>query len=178
MIKKISFGIGLVLALILIYVGLKPSDYFIKREIVISKKADAIFPYLSNMRKADEWMPWKESDPQVKNTYLGPEEGIGAISSWESPGQMGVGQAEVIAMVSNEKVTTKITYTKPMTMEQIAEFIVTQDGESSRVAWTVSGKNNFISKLICTLSFTNIDKYVGGEFEKGLKKLKTIVEGN
>ena len=28
------------------------------------------------------WMPWSESDPNVKTTYSGPEEGVGSTSSW------------------------------------------------------------------------------------------------
>lgn len=47
-------------------------------------------------------------------TYSGPEEGVGAVSSWESPGQMGTGRAEVVESNLNQNVKTKITFTKPM----------------------------------------------------------------
>ena len=36
------------------------------------------------------------------------------------------------------------------------------------------GKKNFVSKAFCM--FLNMDKMIGGEFEKGLASLKTIVE--
>lgn len=178
MIKKILIGIGVLFGMVIIYAAVKPADYFIKREIVINKKVEAIFPHLSSMKKADEWMPWKEADPQVKNTYSGPEEGVGAVSSWESPGQMGTGSAEVVEISPNQKVTTKISYTKPMEMNQIAEFILTPQGDSTKMEWNVKGHNKFLFRLMGIVMCMDVDKYVGGEFEKGLNKLKTIVERN
>jgi hypothetical protein len=38
----------------------------------------------------------------------------------------------------------------------------------------MEGKNNFIAKAICL--FMNMDKMVGGQFEKGLASMKSIVE--
>ena len=69
-------------------------------------------------------MPWPEIDPKMVTTVSGPEEGVGAKSSWVSEGQMGVGP--------------------------------------------------FISRLMCM--FMNMDKMIGGSFEKGLSKLKGKVE--
>lgn len=178
MVKKILLGVVLLLGLVLIYAGVKPGDYFIKREIVLNRKADAIYPYLVSMKKADEWMPWKESDPQVKNTYSGPEEGVGATSSWESTGQMGTGKAEVIDAVLNEKVTTKISYTKPMEMNQISEFVLTPQGDSTKMEWNVKGHNNYLFRLIALVMCMDADKYVGSKFEKGLNNLKALVEKN
>ncbi len=121
-------------------------------------------------------MPWKETDPKVQMTYSGPEEGVGSISSWESPGQMGTGKAEVVGVVANQSVKTKITYTKPMQMSQDSEFVLTPVGETTQMTWKVSGKQPFIGRLMCTLTFMNMDQYVGGMFEKGLNKLKTLAE--
>jgi hypothetical protein len=39
----------------------------------------------------------------------------------------------------------------------------------------MSGKNNFIGKLFCLVM--NMDKTVGGDFEKGLANLNTLVSG-
>jgi Calcineurin-like phosphoesterase len=42
------------------------------------------------------------------------------------------------------------------------------------VTWSMAGKNNFISRTVCM--FMDMDRMVGGEFEKGLNQLKSIVE--
>lgn len=176
MIKKMVAIVGVIMSIFILVAAFKPEDYVIKREIVINAKPEVIFPYLVSARNADTWMPWRETDPQVQTTYAGPEEGVGSISKWESPGQMGTGMAEVVGVNPNQLVKTKIAYTKPMEMSQDSEFELAPLGESTRMTWKVSGKQPFIPRLICVLMFMNMDKYVGGMFEKGLKNLKTIVE--
>ena len=45
---------------------------------------------------------------------------------------------------------------------------------SSVVTWTMAGKKDYVSKAVCM--FMNMDKMIGGDFEKGLASIKTIVE--
>lgn len=174
--KKLFAGLAALVVLFLIYVALIPAHYVITRSVVIQAKPEAVFPYLISMKKADEWMPWKDSDPEMKSTYKGTDSGIGAISSWESTGRMGVGQAEVVEVLENQKVKTKITYTKPMQFTQDSEFLLSNSSEGVVMTWNASGESPYINRLICALGIMNMDKYVGGEFEKGLKKLKALVE--
>lgn len=176
MAKKIAALLGTILSIFVLVTALKSEDYLIKREILIKGMPENIFPNLANTRMADKWMPWRETDPEVKMTYEGPEEGVGSISKWESSGQMGTGMAEVIAVSVNQSVKTKITYTKPMEMSQESDFELIPEGENTRMIWKVSGKQPFIPRLICTMTFMNMDKYVGGMFEKGLNNLKAIIE--
>jgi Polyketide cyclase / dehydrase and lipid transport len=176
MIKKILLTFGLLLGIAVIYAAVKSDDYLIKRDIAINAKPEAIFLYLSNMKNADTWMPWDEIDSQIKTTYSGPDDGIGSISSWDSPGQMGTGQAEVTSATVNQSVKIKITYTKPMQMIQDSEFILTPEGENTKMTWSVTGKNSFIMRFMCTLMFRDMDTFVGSMFERGLQKLKAKVE--
>jgi hypothetical protein len=176
MTKKILITLGLLLAAAVIYAALKPEDYLIKRDITINAKPEAIYTYLSNMKNADTWMPWSEIDSQIKTTYSGPADGVGSISSWDSPGQMGTGQAEVITANINQSVKVKITYTKPMQMSQDSEFLLTPDGENTKMTWSVTGKNSFVMRFMCTLMFRDMDTFVGAMFERGLIKLKAMAE--
>lgn len=173
-IKKIAIGMASLIGLFLIYVGFQPSDYVVSREITISASADKIFPHLNNQKLAEKWGPWLEVDPKAKMNYSGPDEGVGAKAAWDSDGQLGTGSATIVESVANEKVGIQLEYSKPMTMVQYAEYLVKPAGEQTVVTWKVSGKNNFISRIMCT--FFNMDKMVGGMFEKGLSNLKRIVE--
>jgi len=56
-----------------------------------------------------------------------------------------------------------------------AEFTFKPEGNQTIVTWTMTGKNNFIGKAMCLVM--NMDRMVGGEFEKGLADMKRIVEG-
>ena len=174
MLKKITASLALAIVVLLIYVALKPGQMLVAREILMRASAETIFPYMNNSKKANDWMPWQDSDPDVKIFYSGPEEGIGSKSSWDSKGKMGTGEALVIESVFNQMVKTQLTYTKPFQMAQIAELSLTSEGGGTKVRWSVSGHNGFFFRLIGV--FINCDKMIGGEFEKGLLKLKSKVE--
>ena len=42
------------------------------------------------------------------------------------------------------------------------------------MTWSMSGDKNFMAKAIHL--FMNMDKMIGGQFEKGLAEMKSIVE--
>src|SRR5262249_6437308 len=106
----------------------------------------------------------------------GPDEGVGSATSWDSSGQLGTGSATIVESVPNQKVGIRLEYTKPMNMVQDSEYLVKTDGQASVVTWKVTGKNNFVGRLMC--AFMDMDKMVGGMFELGLSNLKKLVESN
>jgi hypothetical protein len=174
MFKKIALGIGAALALFLGYVAVKSPDYVISREIQINATADKIFPYVNNPKLMNEWNPWSELDPQAKMSYTGPAEGVGSRTNWEGGKQLGTGSATVVESVANQVVRTRIEYVEPFKMAQDSELLMKPATGGTTVVWTVRGKNSFMGRLMCT--FMNMDKMVGGTFEKGLTSLKNKVE--
>jgi len=63
---------------------------------------------------------------------------------------------------------------KPFAAINTAEFTFEPQGNQTAVTWSMAGKNDFIAKAICL--FMNMDKMVGGQFEKGLVNMKSVVE--
>ncbi len=176
MLKKIGLAIGGVLLAVLIFAAVKSPEYRVSRSVLIEAPADAIYPYLINQKKAEQWGSWMEIDPDSRMTYLGPDEGVGSRASWTGGKKMGTGSATIVSAVPNQKVNLKLEYTEPMNMEQDCEYLITPEGKASRVSWTVSGKNGYVGRLMCL--FTDMDAMVGSMFEKGLSKLKHLVEKN
>ena len=156
------------------YVAFKPANQTIARSIDIKASPEAIFPWINHSKNMNDWMPWQDSDPNVKMQYSGPNEGVGSKSSWESTGKMGVGQAVIIESIPNQVVKTQLTYTKPMVMSQLAEVSLTAIQDGTKVTWSVDGHNGFFFRLMGVIM--NVEKMVGDEFQKGLTKLKNIVE--
>ena len=76
----------------------------------------------------------------------------------------------------NELIRFNLEFIKPMAGTSTAEFSFKPEGNQTSVTWSMSGKNNFIAKAMCL--FMNMDKMVGGEFEKGLSSLKSIAEAS
>lgn len=173
---KIISAVLLVLVIFLTYIAIQPSSYLVTREIVIDAPADQIFKWLNNSKKMEEWMPWSEIDRKMVMSYSGPDEGPGSVTSWKSEGQMGVGTSTIIESISNEKVISRLEYVKPFESNQFAEVSVSQFGKKTTVKWSVKGENNFLARIFCT--FMNMDKMVGGMFDKGLNNLKLKIEKN
>lgn len=174
MLKKILLGIALVIAGFLIYVSTLPSQMHVVREIIVNASPAVIFPHINNSKMADDWMPWKDSDPGVVITYSGPEAGVGSKSNWNSSGQMGTGEALVVESIPNQTVKTQLTYTKPFQMSQLAEITLSPAAGGTKISWSVSGTSGYFFKLMGV--FMDCDKMIDGEFEKGLAKLKARVE--
>lgn len=173
MLKKILLGLVLVMLLFAAFVVTRPGHYHMVRELKMNAPADKIFPYLNSSKLMDSWGPWREVDPSMQMTLSGPAEGVGAVSSWNSKGQMGTGKATIVESVPNDHVTTKIEYTQPA-MTQMSTMSIRSEGEGSIVSWSVDGEKNFIFKAMCV--FRSMDKMVGPMFEKGLSNLKAKVE--
>jgi len=47
-------------------------------------------------------------------------------------------------------------------------------GNHTAVTWSLTGENDFMAKAVGL--FMNMDRMVGGEFEKGLAHMKSVVE--
>ncbi len=174
MLQKFIVGLFSVIGLLSAYAAFQPSEFKISRELVINASPSELFPWINDTSKSNQWMPWSEIDPQVKFTTQGPVEGVGAMSTWESPGQMGTGQAVVVESVLNQSVKTKLNYTKPMEMEQLAEIVLTEVDGGTKVTWNVTGNNNFFGRFMCI--FFNMDEMVGSNFLKGLNKLQSLTQ--
>lgn len=175
MIKKFFLALAAVVVFLLGAAAIKSPDYKVERSTVINAPADKIFPYLHNQKTAEKWGSWMEMDPDSKMTYSGPDEGVGAKGSWTGGKKMGTGSATIVNVVPNERVDLKLEYTEPMNMVQDSSYVITPEATGSKVTWSVSGRNNFIGRLMCL--FVDIDKMVGPMFEKGLANLKGLVEG-
>lgn len=174
MIKKIGIAIIGIIAILLGYAATQPAEYVISRSVTVEAPAKKIFPYLNSPKLAEQWAPWSKVDPNAKVIYSGPHHGVGARSSWDGGKQLGTGSATVVESVDNKLVGVKLEYLKPMKMEQYSEYLMESNGSATTVTWRVTGKNNFIGRVMCL--FMNMDKMVGGMFEQGLSSLKTLVE--
>ena len=68
----------------------------------------------------------------------------------------------------------RLDFLKPFKGTNIADFTFKPEGDQTVVTWSMSGKNNFVTKAVGL--FINCDKMCGDQFEKGLASLKTIAE--
>jgi len=174
MLNIILFLIPLIIIVLLVLTSRQPADFKITRSGSISAPASAIFPHVNNLHKWEAWSPWAKLDPNAKNSFEGPSEGVGAKMSWAGNNKVGVGSMTIMESRPDEFVQFKLEFQKPMQASNIAEFIFKPEGDQTAVTWTMSGTNNFMGKVMNLVM--NCDKMVGGQFEKGLADLRAVVE--
>lgn len=167
-------AVACLIALFLLLVALKSGDFRIARSATIAAPPSVVFPHVVDFRKWRAWSPWEDLDPNLERTYDGAQGGVGGVYSWTGNNQVGAGRMEIVESRPGELIRIKLEFLKPFKAVNATEFAFTPQGEGTRVEWSNSGTNNFICKLFSTLM--NMDKIVGGQFEKGLAQLKTLVE--
>jgi hypothetical protein len=174
MLKLLLIALPVVIVILLIVVALQPSTYSVTRSLTINAPPDAVFPHVNELKKWEAWNPWGKIDPNMKLTYDGPPSGVGASYTWAGNSEVGEGKATIIASQLNESIRFKMEFFKPMAGVSETRFTFQPQGNQTEVTWAMTGKNNFIAKAFCL--FMNMDKMIGGQFEKGLRDLKTIAE--
>lgn len=153
-----------------------PKNYHVHRNITINKPKSQVFEYLKHIKNQDYWSPWKERDPNMHQEFEGEDGTVGFISKWDSEHkQVGSGEQEIVEILENDTINTKLRFFKPWKSESDA-FIKVEDAQDggTKVTWGFSGVNKPPMNIF--MLFFNMDKAVGKDFEQGLAKLKSIQE--
>jgi hypothetical protein len=155
-------------------VAMQPSEFRIVRSATIAAPASAVFAQVNDFHHWEAWSPWAKLDPALKQTYEGPAAGTGAIYTWAGNNKVGEGTMTLTESRPTDLIRIKLEFRRPFKATNTAEFTFKPDGNQTGVAWSMSGRNNFMAKAFCL--FMNMDKMVGGDFEKGLAQMKSVVE--
>jgi uncharacterized protein YndB with AHSA1/START domain len=174
MLKKTLIVIAVILVVFLIIVATRPADFRIARSVTIAAPPPVVFAQVNDFRKWEPWNPWGKIDPAMKQTYEGPSAGKGASYSWVGNKDVGEGRMTITESRPTDLVVINLEFIKPFAAVNTTEFTFKPEGNQTTVTWTMTGQNNFMAKAMCM--FMNMDKMVGGQFEKGLAAMKSIAE--
>jgi uncharacterized protein YndB with AHSA1/START domain len=174
MLKKILIAVAIIIIVFLIIVALQPSDFRVTRSATVTAPPAAVFDQVNDFHKWEAWNPWGEIDPAMKQSHEGAPAGTGAIYKWTGNHEVGEGSMTITESRPNDLIRIKLEFLKPFASTADTEFTFKPQGNQTTVTWSMSGKNNFMSKAMCL--FMNMDKMIGGQFEKGLADMKSIVE--
>ena len=174
MIKKIAIALVLIVIVFAIVVATRPADFRITRTTSIAAPPAAVFAQVNDFHKWDAWSPWAKLDPAMKQTHEGAPAGTGAIYSWVGNSDVGEGRMTITESRPNEMIGIKLEFLKPFAAVNTTEFSFKPEGNQTVVTWSMTGTNNFMAKAFGL--FMNMDKMVGGDFEKGLAQMKSVTE--
>ena len=175
MFKKILIGLAVLIIVFLGIVAMQPSDFKVTRSGKITAPADVVFAQVNDFHKWDAWSPWAKMDPAAKATFSGSPSGTGAIHAWAGNDKVGEGKMTILESHPSDLIRIKLDFVKPFESTCTTEFTFKPEGDQTTVTWTMTGKNTFAAKAFCL--FRNMDKMVGGDFEKGLAQMKAVAEG-
>ena len=148
-------------------------SYELERSIVIAAPPAAIHALVGDLRRWDDWTPWKDHDDSVMVTLGAQSTGVGASQTWTSKD----GDGELTFTKWDPK--TGIEYdmaffadgdrlpSKGVVMYEAAEG-------GTRVTWSMHGSMDMA--IVGGYFATMMDSAVGPMFEQGLEKLKEQVE--
>jgi hypothetical protein len=171
----IAVLVGIIVLFLIIAFFLK-KDYTVGKEITINKSKQAVFEYLKFLKNQNKFNVWASMDPIMKTNFTGTDGTEGFISAWDSDNKnVGKGEQEIVKIIDGERIDYEIRFIKPFKSTSYA-YITTLavDGNHTKVHWGFSGNMKYPTNL--TLLFMNMEKMIGGDLEKGLENLKTILE--
>ncbi|MBI3409379.1 MAG: SRPBCC family protein [Planctomycetes bacterium] len=174
MLPYILIGLALIVVIFIAVVAMKAPEFRIVRTAKMGATPAAVFAQVNDFHNWEAWSPWAKIDPAAKSTFEGPSAGTGAIFRWSGNNKVGEGGMTIMESRPGDLIRIKLEFLRPFKATNTAEFTFTPEGNQTAVTWSMSGRNNFMAKAFCL--FMNMDKMVGGDFEKGLAQMKSVAE--
>ncbi|MFO0757224.1 MAG: SRPBCC family protein [Byssovorax sp.] len=171
--KRIGLGLAVVLVLFILVVATRPSSFHVERSATIKAPPAAARAAVADFHGWQAWSPWEKLDPGMKKTFTGPASGTGAVYEWVGNDKVGEGRM-TITEATADKVTIRLEFIKPFASTNTTTFTFTPSGSETKVTWAMDGHNDFMGKAFSM--FMDMDKMVGGDFERGLAALKQVAE--
>jgi hypothetical protein len=170
----VVFGLLLIaIGTVLLVAARSPSDFRISRSIGTDSSPEKIVPLIANLHRFNEWNPFIKADPGARLRYSGAEAGAGAHCGWSSAGEAGVGTMTV-AQVTPEAISMDLNFEKPFSAQNKVAFrLAPNRSGGTDVRWTMTGKRPFLHRVLAI--FINFDEMIGGQFDSGLRDLKSRV---
>ena len=174
MLMYILIALAIIVVLFVVIVAMRPPEFRVERSATMNAPPNVAFDQVNDFRKWQTWSPWENLDPNLKRSYEGPPSGKGSMYSWVGNKQVGEGRMTIMETRPSELIRIKLEFIKPFAATSTAEFNFVPQAAQTNVNWSMQGKNNFMFKAMGM--FCSMDKMLGGQFEKGLTDLKSIVE--
>lgn len=156
-----------------------PARVHVERSITIERPVTMMFELLNGYQHYEQYSPWVGRDPDAKFIVSGPESGVGARLSWMGDPQLvGSGWQEIVASMPYENISIKLDFDA----QGVADtgFNLSARGAATEVTWyfdsDLTEGVNLVDSFLARYFGLLFDRWVGGDYETGLAKLKTYAE--
>ena len=174
MARKILIGVAALVVLLVLVILTRPATFHIERSIIMAAPPENAFAQVNDFHAWPAWSPWEKLDPAMKKTFDGPPSGVGAKYAWTGNDQVGEGRMTIEKSEKPSQIVIKLEFLKPFAATNQTTFTFTPNAGGSHVTWAMDGENSFMAKAASL--FMDMDKLIGGDFDKGLAAMKTAAE--
>ncbi|HEY5677484.1 MAG TPA: SRPBCC family protein [Myxococcales bacterium] len=176
MLKKIGLGIVALIAIFAIVVASRPSHYKVARSTLVLAPSSAVYARVADFHGWDKWSPWEKLDPGMQKVFSGADGAPGAAYAWKGNDKVGEGRMTLLEARPAEALDIRLEFVKPFASVCATGFRFAPQGSGTQVTWTMEGDNDFLGKAFSL--FLDMDKMIGGDFERGLGSLKALAEAD
>ena len=79
MIRKLLLGVMVLVVAALLLATRQPDTFSVERRLVMNAPPERVFAQINDFHASQAWSPWAKKDPEMKATYSGPVQGVGAV---------------------------------------------------------------------------------------------------
>ncbi|GAA4727092.1 SRPBCC family protein [Nocardioides endophyticus] len=148
-------------------------SFEVVRATTIAADPARVHALIDDFHEWPAWSPWEDLDPDLQRTYTGPATGVGAHYAWRGNRKAGQGTMEITAS-SPERIDIDLVFMKPFDSASKVSFELVPTDAGTEVTWRMRGEQKGIWGVVGKV--ISMDRLVGKDFEKGLTRLKAILE--
>lgn len=172
--KIIGIVLVVLVAAVLVTGLIAPTAFHVERSVTIDAPQDYVWSYTNTLEGMQAWSPWLELDPDQETSLQGTDGTVGAVHSWKGNEDVGEGSQEIMK-IEEGHLETHLHFVAPWESHADA-FVNVEEAENGQttVSWGFDSESPF--PMNAMMLFMDMDAAVGKDFEKGLNKLKVLVE--
>lgn len=173
-IKKVIATIVLAAIMFAVVGFFLPHTAHVERSITIDAPPSMVFTVLNGFKQFPRWSPWAELDPDATTTLAGAPAGVGAKMSWSGNAQVGSGSQEILESAPYSQIKLRLTF-GDLPGDFVATYTLVPEGNGTKVTWGFDA--DYGSSLLGRYFGLLSDSMLGPDYEKGLARLESFVEG-
>jgi len=156
-----------------------PGEAHVSRSIEIERPVTTVFTLLNRFEDFPAWSPWTDRDPEADYRFSGPSRGVGARMDWSGdPRQVGTGWMEITESRPNSHIRTRLVLEHQGEAE--TAFDIQRIAGGAELTWTfeadLTAGQGLFGAVLSRYFGLFFDRWIGGDFEKGLLRFKDYAE--
>lgn len=170
--KNIVFAVLVVIGIALVGVYFLPDSYTVSRAIEIDRSPELVLARITNYNTWSDWSPWYEQEPTAKQTFEGIAGQPKHKMSWIGD-ELGEGSLTLESVSAKDGVVARLEFIKPFKSKADDIWLLEKTNAGTKLTWVSKG---LLSYPVGRLFGLSLEGMLGADKEKGLGKLKTVLE--